>query len=115
MFQKDWAGSKYPSLIISDFCISMSYEDPNDPDANWDDGVYKYFPIDATTELYKATIRGTVYYERVIKTKQYGIIRIWVDSTNLGEGEDIYYSSDVYAVLSIGDYIIEGTAVVAAG
>ena len=115
MFQKDWEGSKYPRLMVSEFCISMSYEDADDPDADWYGEVNKYVDISGTTELYKATIRGTVYYERVIKTKEYGTIRIWIDTTNLGEGEDIYYSSEVYAVLSIGDYIIEGTAIVAAG
>ena len=93
----------------------MSYVDPSDPDADWYDEVYKYYDIDSTTELYKATIRGTVYFERVIKTKKYGTIRIWVDGTNLGEGEEVYYSNDVYAVLSIGDFIIEGTAFVPAG
>ena len=115
MFQKEWAGSKHPTLTVSEFCISMSYVDPNDPDADWYDEVYKYYDIDSTTELYKATIRGTVYFERVIKTKKYGTIRIWVDGTNLGEGEEVYYSNDVYAVLSIGDFIIEGTAFVPAG
>ncbi len=114
MFEKEWAGSKHPTITVSEFCISMSYKDPNDPDADWDDEVYKYFYIDGTTELYKATIRGTVYYERVFKTKQYGTIRIWVDTTDLGEGEDLYYSSS-YAVLSIGDYFIAGRAFVAAG
>ena len=114
MFQKEWAGSKYPRLMVSEFCISMSYEDADDPDADWYGEVNKYVDISGTTELYKATIRGTVYYERVIKTNKYGTIRIWVDTSNLGEGDDLYYSNG-YAVLSIGDFILEGIAVVAAG
>ena len=116
MFQKEWAGSKEPRLVVSQSGIYMTYNDPDDPDSDWYGDVEKSYEMkNATTELYKATIRGTVYYERVIKSKEYGTIRIWVDTTNLGEGEDIYYSSEVYAVLSIGDYIIEGTAIVAAG
>ena len=115
MFQKEWDGSKYPELSVSEFCISIGYKDPTDPEASWNDMVYKYYYLDGTTELYKATIRGTDYYERVLKTKQYGTIRIWVDGTNLGSGEDAYYSNDIYAVLSIGDYIIEGVAFVPAG
>ena len=94
----------------------MTYYDPDEPDSDWYGYVENYFKLNnATTELYKATIRGTVYYERVIKTKECGTIRIWVDGTNLGEGEEAYYSNDIYAVLSIGDYIIEGTAFVPAG
>ena len=115
MFQKIWNGSKYPEISVSDYCIYIAYKDPTDPEAGWDYMVYKYYYIDGTTELYKATIRGTDYYERVLKTKQYGTIRIWVDGTNLGSGEDAYYSNDIYAVLSIGDYIIEGVAFVPAG
>ena len=116
MFQKDWAGSKEPRIVVSQYGIYMTYYDPDDPDSDWYGYVENYYEMNnATTELYKATIRGTVYYERVIKSKEYGTIRIWVDTTNLGEGEDVYYSTDVYSVLSIGDYIIEGTAIVAAG
>jgi hypothetical protein len=116
MFEKEWAGSKEPRLVVSDNQIYMTYYDPDDPDSDWYGYVENYFELNnATTELYKATIRGTVYYERVIKTKECGTIRIWVDGTNLGEGEEVYYSNDIYAVLSIGDYIIEGTAFVPAG
>lgn len=110
LFSAEWSGSKYPSLTVAGYGIRITYSDADAPFADeFGDVNILYVFTDATSNLYKATINGNTYYERVIHTKEYGIIHIWIDTSDTNEYD---YP---HAVLSVGDYLVDGYAIIAMG